>query len=139
MMGDVEILLLRECVENKSTRENIIKSGVRTYPVECEKIANIYDLKRVKDKYILKIRNYDENSYSKKKIKEEEVIFVRKVYLFLKLHTATTETIRYKNDANVITAGIYDDSKFPDEDIKLYQLAFDVLEKDLITTKNKHS
>lgn len=121
----VEMLLLQECRENKSTRENVMKNALEQYPEICEKIIDIYDLKRVNDKYILKIRDYSENSYSKKKIRYEEIIFLRKSYVYLKLENFLIESIEFKRLANKITSSIYDDNELSQIDEELYDYLFD--------------
>ncbi len=67
----IDILL-----ENKAFRDQMCS----TYTVEnemiTEDIIKNFNLKRFEHKYILKDRMYNENSYSKKKIRFEESIFI---------------------------------------------------------------
>ncbi len=120
----VEVLLLREIVENKGTRERVIKNAIETYYDLCLKVLAIYELERVNDKYFRQIRDYTENSYNKKKIKEEEIIFIRKIFVCYKIHNAITDTLKYKDAANLLTGSIYDDSKYLALDNELYQEVF---------------
>lgn len=134
-MYNIEMILLRECCQNKSTRENLIASSISEYHNLCMEIIEVYDLKRVNDKYVMKIRDYTENSYSKKKIKEEEVIFIRKSYMYLNLHKAMIQNIKFKHNANAITADIYDDSKLKEKDKIIYETLFDTLYKELVSRR----
>ncbi len=120
----VEVILLQELVENKGTRERVIKSAIDSYYDLCLKVLDIYELERVNDKYFRQIRDYTENSYNKKKIKEEEIIFIRKIFVCYKISNAISETIKYKETANLITHNIYDDSKYYELDNMLYQEVF---------------
>lgn len=120
----VEVLLLREIVENKGTRERVIKNAIDTYYDLCLKVLSIYELERVNDKYFRQIRDYTENSYNKKKIKEEEIIFIRKIFVCYKIHNAITKTLEYKAAANSLTSQIYDDGKYLALDNKLYLEVF---------------
>lgn len=121
----VEVLLLREIVENKGTRERVIKNAIEQYYDLCLKVLAIYELERVNDKYFRQIRDYTENSYNKKKIKEEEIIFIRKIFVCYKIYNAINDTLKYKDMANLLTCSIYDDSKYIQLDNELYQEVFD--------------
>lgn len=121
----VEVLLLREIVENKGTRERVIKNAIEQYYDLCLKVLAIYELERVNDKYFRQIREYTENSYNKKKIKEEEIIFIRKIFVCYKINNAIGDTLRYKEAANLLTNKIYDDDKYINLDNELYQEVFD--------------
>lgn len=120
----VEVLLLREIVENKGTRERVIKNAIEGYYPLCLKVLAIYELERVNDKYFRQIRDYTENSYNKKKIKEEEIVFIRKIFVCYKIFNAISETLEYKEAANKLTAQIYDDSKYLTLDNELYLEVF---------------
>lgn len=120
----VEVLLLREIVENKGTRERVIKNAIEGYYPLCLKVLAIYELERVNDKYFRQIRDYTENSYNKKKIKEEEIVFIRKVFVCYKIFNTISETLEYKEAANKLTAHIYDDGKYITLDNELYLEVF---------------
>lgn len=120
----VEVMLLREIVENKGTRERIIKHSIEQYYDLCLKVLAIFELERVNDKYFRRIRDYTENSYNKRKIKEEEIIFLRKIFVCYKIYNAITDTLKYKDMANLITNKFYDDSKYIALDNELYQEVF---------------
>ncbi|WOO87446.1 hypothetical protein RZE82_00475 [Mollicutes bacterium LVI A0039] len=120
----VEVMLLQEIVENKGTRERVIKQSIERYYDLCLKVIAIYELERVNDKYFRQIREYTENSYNKRKIKEEEIIFLRKIFVSYKIYNAITETLEYKDAADLLTNKIYDDSKYISLDNELYQEVF---------------
>lgn len=121
---DVEMLILREVVENKGTRERIIKTLIEQYYDLCLKVLAIYDLERVNDKYFRQIKDYTENSYNKRKIKEEEVIFIRKIFVCYQIQNDIKKVLRYKENANRITNVIYDDLKYLELDNLLYTQVF---------------
>lgn len=123
--NSVEILFLREIVENKGTRERVIKKAISQYYDLCLKVLAIYELERVNDKYFREIRDYTENSYNKKKIKEEEIIFIRKVFVCYKISQAFAETQELKKEANMLTHKIFDDDKYLKLDNEIYQEIFD--------------
>lgn len=120
----VEVLLLREIVENKGTRERVIKNSIEEYYDLCLKVLAVYELERVNDKYFRQIRDYTENSYNKKKIKEEEIIFIRKIFVCYKIYNAISECLEYKDAANLLTGSVYDDSKYLSLDNELYLEVF---------------
>lgn len=120
----VEVLLLREIVENKGTRERVIKNSIEEYYDLCLKVLAVYELERVNDKYFRQIRDYTENSYNKKKIKEEEIIFIRKIFVCYKIYNSISECLEYKDAANLLTGSIYDDSKYLSLDNELYLEVF---------------
>lgn len=120
----VEVILLREIVENKGTRERVIKNAIEGYYDLCLKVLAIYGLERVNDKYFRQIRDYTENSYNKKKIKEEEIIFIRKIFVCYKIYNAVSDCLNYKNAANLLTSSVYDDSQYLKYDNELYSEVF---------------
>lgn len=120
----VEVILLREIVENKGTRERVIKNAIEGYYDLCLKVLAIYGLERVNDKYFRQIRDYTENSYNKKKIKEEEIIFIRKIFVCYKIYNAVEDCLNYKNAANLLTSAVYDDSQYLKYDNELYSEVF---------------
>lgn len=63
-------------LEIKKLREEVIRKKIEENPELVELIIENFSLSRIQEKYIAKSREYNENSYSKKKIKEEEIIFV---------------------------------------------------------------
>lgn len=121
---EVEMIILREVVENKGTRERIIKGVIEQYYDLCLKVLAIYELERVNDKYFRQIREFTENSYNKRKIKEEEVIFIRKIFVGYTIQNDIKQILRYKENANRITASIYDDVKYIELDNELYTQVF---------------
>ncbi len=123
-MDDIEVLLLKECCANKSTRENFINLVFKDYEDLSFIIVEKYELNRIHDKYISKHRAFIENSYSKKKIKEEEIIFLRKAYVFKRVYDQVKLNIEIKKKANFITADVVDDDKFKDIDFEMYRMIF---------------
>ncbi len=115
-----EEIVLRECVENKGTRERMIKQCISDYYEDCNIVLELYRLEKVNDKYFRQIRDYDENSYSKKKIKEEEIIFLRKMFMCYKISIACEDALKFKRKANRQTDTVYDDSIYIEEDKMLY-------------------
>lgn len=76
------IHLLNDIVENKKFRELICTTYIAENFDISKQIVSFWNLNRIVDKYIDRSRMYDENSYSKRKIKDEEVIFCRKASIF---------------------------------------------------------
>ncbi len=83
-----KIKLVLDLVANKKCRESFCENYLDENPILSPMIIDYWNLQRIKYKYITKTRMYDENSYSKKKIKEEEMIFLRKSFLFQPLRFA---------------------------------------------------
>ncbi len=123
-MHDVETILLQECCNTKSTRENLINMIFEQYEELSYIIINKYELDRIKDKYVTKHRSFIDNSYSKKKIKEEEIVFIRKAYVFRRVYQQMQENIKIKNLANKITQDVVDDTKYADIDFEVYREIF---------------
>lgn len=123
-MKSAEYLLIQECIESKKTRERTIKYIQKNHNDIMVKIIDLYDLKRINDKYISCFRNYDENSYSKKKIKYEELVLIRKCYLFLKISISLDKHIELKIMVNRCTGNIIDDYVYKEKDLELYDYLF---------------
>ncbi|WOO89929.1 hypothetical protein R2F61_04265 [Mollicutes bacterium LVI A0078] len=115
-----EEIVLRECVENKGSRERMIKQCINDYSEYCDLVLDLYKLEKVNDKYFRQIRDYDENSYNKRKIREEEIIFLRKMFMCYKISIACVDAIKFKKRANNQTNKIYDDNIYRETDKELY-------------------
>lgn len=102
-MKDAEMILLEECCNTKSTREAVINKFLNDYTKLSQDIIKHYNLKRFNDKYITEHRNFTENSYSKKKIREEEILFIRKIYTFSQIVTEIEEHNKLEKEADTIT------------------------------------
>lgn len=129
-----EEIVLRECVENKGSRERMIKQCITDYTEYCDLILDLYKLEKVNDKYFRKIREYDENSYNKRKIKEEEIIFLRKMFMCYKVSIACMDAIKFKKRANNQTRDVYDDNIYRETDKQLYSAMLNKLFVDLDRT-----
>ncbi len=123
-MTEMEKILLGECCKTKATRENLISLVFKDYNDLSHTIVEKYGLKRMHDKYITKHRSFIDNSYSKKKIKEEEIIFLRKAYVFKRVYEQIEENIKIKDMANQITSEVVDDTVFKDIDFEMYRIIF---------------
>lgn len=82
MTGITNIKTLTECLKNKRVREILCQNFVNENPIITEAIIDHWNLKRIDLKYRKKTRFYDENSYSKQKIREEELLFLKRHALF---------------------------------------------------------
>lgn len=76
------IRVFSRCFNNKKFREILCENCVTENPIITEAIIDYWNLKRVDAKYRKKNRFYDENSYSKQKIREEEIIFIKRHVVF---------------------------------------------------------
>lgn len=82
MNTNTNIEIIIDILHNKKTRQLLCINYIDENPNLSAIIVEFWQLNRIKNKYILQIRPYDENSYSKQKIKEEEIIFLRKQSLY---------------------------------------------------------
>lgn len=98
MKNLTNIRLLIEFLDNKRCREILCTNYVIENPLMTEKIINYWNLNRIDQKYRRKTRLFNENSYSKRKIKEEEIMFVRKHALFQPLRYYFEEQRKLHDD-----------------------------------------
>ncbi|WOO87934.1 hypothetical protein RZE82_03120 [Mollicutes bacterium LVI A0039] len=80
------INLFIDVLDNKKFRELICETYIEENPKLSQHLVEFWNLKRINHKYITKTRLYNENSYSKRKIQDEEIIFCRKTAIFQPLH-----------------------------------------------------
>lgn len=78
----VQVQRFNKMIYIKLVRETICKEFILDDLKLSKLIIKKYNLKRINNKYISKIRNYDESYYARKKLKEEEVVFAVKMLLF---------------------------------------------------------
>ncbi len=79
MIVDSTFRILGEVINNKKSRELFCRVFITENPLLIKRIISHWELERINHKYILKDRMYDENSYSKKQIRNEEKLFLRVV------------------------------------------------------------
>ncbi len=70
--------LMVDFLNNKHCREILCRNYVSENPLMTDLIIRYWSLGRIEQKYISESRQFNENSYSKRKVKEEEIIFCRK-------------------------------------------------------------
>lgn len=91
--------LLQSCRDTKKTRENLVNDFIYQYPELSLLIINESNLQRLADKYIRDFRKYDENSYSRRKIKHEELTFIEQMIIYSSLE----DTLKgYFEDVNFL-------------------------------------
>ncbi len=104
-----EKIIYKYCHKKKKIREDLLSLFQKHYQTEFNELIEKYELKRIKDKYILKINNYDQNSFNKNKIREEE-LFVLSILLLYNVKNKRINDVQnyYENsyeylnlDANV--------------------------------------
>lgn len=78
-MSDIKVLEnadIKEILQIKKIREEYISEYLKKDFHLVSKVTRELNLKKIHEKYISKVRKYDENSYAKKKMREEEIYFI---------------------------------------------------------------
>lgn len=76
------IKIVLRCLDKKKLREIMCENFMEENPIISDAIIEFWELNRVDMKYRTKTRKFDENSYSKQKVKEEEQIYIKKILVF---------------------------------------------------------
>lgn len=82
MEEKTNIKLFLKILNQKRLREITCENYIVENPIISNSIIEFWGLKRINMKYRTKERLFDENSYSKQKMREEELIFLKKNSLF---------------------------------------------------------
>lgn len=114
MSNVTNIKTFTKCLSNKRVREVLCQNFVTENPIITDVIIEYWKLKRINLKYCLKTRFYDENSYSKQKIREEEIIFIKRHVLFQPLRYYFEEQ-RLLNDELFSDLGKYENFDIDDQ------------------------
>lgn len=77
-----EVSIFIRCFNIKKYREFLCKTFILENEDLSLKVIEEFNFKTIHDKYISKERMYDENSYSKKKVRKEEKNFMYKMYTY---------------------------------------------------------
>lgn len=72
----LEKIIYKHCTKKKQLRENLLNLYLKYYRNDVIFLIEKYQLKRVNDKYILEINYYEQNSYNRQKIREEELLIL---------------------------------------------------------------
>ncbi len=81
-MNRKEIDIIGELLAAKPFRDQMCKTYIAENQMISNDIINFLDLKRINHKYIIGDRAYNENSYSKSRIRYEETIFILTCAIF---------------------------------------------------------
>lgn len=119
-----EIVGIESMCSKPRNREFIINSMFENVEQQIlDLVLTKYQLNKIVDKYVLKIKSYDDNSYNRKLIRKEELIFIRKVLIFRNFQILLSDQIDYKQkiDSSIHPGG----GEFIETDIESYLLLFD--------------
>lgn len=94
MKNDLSIDFFSKFYVEKKLREILCNDYIEKNELLALIIIKYFNLKRFQKKYVLNNRFYDENSYSKKKIFEEEIIFLTLMAQYQPLEFYFTEQIQ---------------------------------------------
>ncbi len=81
-MNKIEIDVIGELLTSKPFRDQMCSTYIKENQMISEDIITYLSLERIKHKYIIKDRLYDENSYSKSRIRYEETVFILTCTIF---------------------------------------------------------
>lgn len=95
--NQVDIKNILAILELKGVREKMTKYFIKNDLELALYLIEVNQFKRIKDKYILKINKYDNNSYSRNKIKEEEYAFCLKIIALEKWKFTVKDVVEYTN------------------------------------------
>ncbi len=84
----LEKVIYKHCTKKKQLRESLLNLYIKYYNNDVIFLIEKYKLKRINDKYILEINQYDQNSYNRQKIREEELLILN-----ILLYTSNAESI----------------------------------------------
>ncbi len=87
---------IKQTMEIKEIREMIISEYIADDLELSLTIIKIYNLNRIKEKYIDKFRDFNENYYSRTALKREEKIFQIKVLMAREFQREAQEFMHYK-------------------------------------------
>lgn len=139
MQEITNIKIYMRCLDNKKFRQIMCENFINENPIISNAIIENWDLKRIDLKYRAKTRCYDENSYSKQKIKEEEIIFQKKLSLYQPLRYYFEEQ-RILNDKLFVGLEAHENHVVDDAFYKQMILGefikFDFPESPLVVKKN---
>lgn len=118
-MNKSNIHFIKEAIRTKKAREILINVYINENTELADEIIRHWELCRFKNKYIYKKRFYDDNSYNKKKIRNEEIIFIQKIIILDPLVSYFTKQLRtykllYDCDDYINTHTLIDDSFYLD-------------------------
>lgn len=128
--------LMLELLSEKKYREFVCEKYINEHPMLSKEIIEDFNFKLIKNKYILKNRNYTEGSYSKKIIKVEEKQFISKLLLFRYFHYQVKQDLlffdqlkHYTDNEKFITENeyltivyIYEQMKITYDDVRLFDI-----------------
>lgn len=104
----LEKIIYQYCTRKKQIREDLLNLYFKYYPKDIFQLIKDYRLQRVSDKYILSINNYDQNSYNKQKLREEELLLLNILLFTSNLGDKVNEMKKYYTIIQQISASELD-------------------------------
>ncbi len=116
-----EIDLFVRGFEIKKYREMICKTYIAEERELSMAVIDNWKFKRIYEKYVTKVRMYDENSYSKKMMRLEEKKFIHKIHLFQTYINFMENQIKFERELN----HLLEEPEYEKSTEELYEIIFD--------------
>ncbi len=95
-------IIIKNIERSPKFRAEYINNSIDLYPEICDEICNIYELELINQVYFVKVHVESFNSTKRKKLKSEELIFIKKILIYVELSTYFDQMLNYAQELSTI-------------------------------------
>ncbi len=95
-------IIIKNIERSPKFRSEYINNSIDLYPEICDEICNIYQLELINQVYFVKVHVESFNSAKRKKLKSEELIFIKKILIYVELSTYFDKMLNYSQELSTI-------------------------------------
>ncbi len=106
-------IIIKNIERSPKFRAEYINNSIELYPEICDEICNIYQLELINQVYFSKVNVQSFNSEKRKVLKQEELILIKKIMVYVELDHCFSHVTKYASDlSNIFSSNAADSFAF---------------------------
>lgn len=115
-------IIIKNIERSPKFRSEYINNSIELYPEICDEICNVYQLELINQVYFVKVHVESFNSEKRKKLKQEELIFIKKILVYVELSKHYEQVLTYSQELSTIFNSNTNDSYAFDDDLIMVRI-----------------
>ncbi len=115
-------IIIKNIERSPKFRTEYINNSINLYPEICDEICNVYQLELINQVYFVKVHVESFNSEKRKKLKQEELIFIKKILVYVELTKHFDQVLDYSKELSTIFNSNTNDPYNFDDDLIMVRI-----------------
>ncbi len=115
-------IIIKNIERSPKFRAEYINNSINLYPEICDEICNVYQLELINQVYFVKVHVESFNSEKRKKLKQEELIFIKKILVYVELTKHFDQVLDYSKELSTIFNSNTNDPYNFDDDLIMVRI-----------------